>query len=169
MSPDSRFHLQVFVSLFHFSPSVFLYILLPISVYQAVIKGILNIAFTVITRFLLELIACWTFISPLSRHRVGGGGEGGRIDLINLHLAGRDGSQIHITHSRMHFPSLTFQLVDRGLRDKGPGGQGKRFALEISMFVNVCVRIWLWCASVCSVRSKVSLSGGASGVARGSG
>ncbi len=55
-------------------------------------NGILNIAFTVITWFLLELIACWTFIRLMSRH---GGGRGG--DFINLHLAGKDGSQIHIT------------------------------------------------------------------------
>lgn len=58
------------------------------------------------------------------------------VDLINLHLAGRDGSQIHTNHPLAHaLYSLTVQYVSRGVQDQRPGVQGKWFAPEINMFV----------------------------------
>ncbi len=59
-------------------------------------------------------------------------------------------SQADITHSHMYFPSLTLQLVDRGVQDKRPGGSGKWFALEISMFVYVCMGLAVVCMCVFS-------------------
>lgn len=59
------------VLIFSFCMSIYIHCRMSISVYQIVIMGSLSPAHRVI-RFLLELIACWTFIRLPPRGRVGG-------------------------------------------------------------------------------------------------
>lgn len=110
LSPNFCFHLQVS---FHFSfplssPCLSIYTSLSVHLslsgsYQGDFEHCFHCD---------NQVSAWAD-SPLDLHQAAVQTQRGRrkrrvgVDLINLHLAGGDGSQVHITHSRTHSPSFT--------------------------------------------------------------